>query len=52
MAQIPKKTVVANLPYPTVQMLDKIAEKWMMTRTATIRRLIEEKFENGNKHEN
>ena len=46
MNQIPKKTVIVNLPYPTAQMLDKIAEKWMLTRTATIRRLIEEKFKN------
>lgn len=43
--QIPKKTIVVNLPYPTVQMLDKIAEKWMLTRTAAIRKLIEERFQ-------
>lgn len=49
MTQIPKKTVVVNLPYPTVQMLDKIAEKWMLTRTATIRKLIEDKYKEGDR---
>ena len=51
MADIPKKTIVVNLPYPTAQALDKLAEKWMLTRTATIRRLIEERFvrNEGNK---
>ena len=47
--QIPKKTIVINLPLPTAQMLDKIAEKWMLTRTATIRKLVEEKYREGDR---
>lgn len=47
--QTPKKTIVVNLPYSTVQMLDKIAEKWILTRTATIRKLIEEKYKEGDR---